>query len=70
MCTFEPRLEIKTKGLDLLLSAVKECGELMRMVEARVEIYGPDYEGEHAILRKMIDQKQKPTNTHRVHPLL
>ncbi len=50
------RLEIRTKGLDLLLEAIKECETLMRQTGARVEIYGPDYDGEHDLLCKMIDK--------------
>lgn len=52
------RLEIKTKGLDLLIEAVKDVGAFMRRIGARVEIYGPDYNGEHELLRKMINERE------------
>jgi len=48
------RLEIKTKGLDLLLKAVRECSVFMRKINAKVEIYGPNYGKEHIALLKMI----------------
>ena len=47
------RLEIVTKGLDLLIEAVKKCAAAMRAQGASLEIYGPDYGGEHAVLRQM-----------------
>ena len=50
------RLEIITKGLDLLLEAVGKCQDLMRTKGARVEIYGPNYGGEQEILRNMADE--------------
>lgn len=49
------RLEIRTKGLDLLLEAIKKCEATMRQNNAYVEIYGPDYNGEHDLLRNMIE---------------
>ena len=53
------RLEIKTKGLDLLLKAVKLCEVPMRQMNSRVEIYGPDYDGAHTFLREMINSLGK-----------
>lgn len=48
------RLEILTKGLDLLIEAIKKIAPLLRQNNARVEIYGPDYDGAHELLRKTI----------------
>lgn len=48
------RLEIYIKGLDLLLEAVKRKEDLLRQNGATVEIYGPDYDDEHALLVQMI----------------
>lgn len=45
------RLEIRTKGLDLLLAAIEICSTQLREAGARFEVYGPDYGGEHAILQ-------------------
>ena len=45
------RLEIITKGLDLLLAAVKRCQSSMRSNSAHLEIYGPNYDGEQEFLR-------------------
>lgn len=50
------RLEMRIKGLDLLLSAVKKSETLLRAHGASVEIYGPDYDGAHATLTQMIRQ--------------
>lgn len=48
------RLEILTKGLDLLIEAIKKIAPLLRQNNARIEIYGPDYDGAHELLRKAI----------------
>lgn len=48
------RLEIKTKGLDLLLAAVTQCQNLMRESNATLLIYGPNYHNEHKVLRNTI----------------
>ncbi len=52
------RLEIRTKGLDLLLAATKKNEQLLRNNNVQIEIYGPDYEGVHRILQKAIDKYQ------------
>lgn len=48
------RLEIHIKGLDLLLSAIKNSEVFLRQHGATFEIYGPDYAGSHEILSRMI----------------
>lgn len=48
------RLEIKIKGLDLLLKAVKKSENLFRQNNAVVEIYGPDYNDAHKKIKKEI----------------
>lgn len=48
------RLEIRIKGLDLLLSAVKKCEAALRARSAVVDLYGPDYGGAHETLSRMI----------------
>lgn len=50
------RLEIRIKGLDLLLGAIKQCESIMREENAIIEIYGPDYEGAHVALTNMINK--------------
>ena len=48
------RLEIYIKGLDLLFAAVKKSESLFRRNNAVMEIYGPDYNNSHEIIRRMI----------------
>lgn len=50
------RLEIHIKGLDLLLAAIKKSELLLRQSCATFEIYGPDYNGSHETLTKMINE--------------
>ena len=50
------RLELKIKGLDLLMKAVKKQEVLLRQKHAVVEIYGPDYNNAHSKIRKMISK--------------
>ena len=50
------RMEIVTKGLDLLLGAVKQSEGTMRKLGATLEIYGPEYNGEHRCLRELADK--------------
>ncbi len=52
------RLEIRTKGLDLLVEAVENCQDMMRKHKVRVDIYGPNDGDVHAVLRQMIERKQ------------
>ena len=49
------RLEIKTKGLDLLIKAVSNSRDILTDKQVHLEIYGPNYNGEHEKLNKMID---------------
>ena len=48
------RLEVHIKGLDLLLSAIKNSEDFLRKNGAAFEIYGPDYAGSHEVLSRMI----------------
>lgn len=48
------RLEVHIKGLDLLLSAIKNSDVFLRQNGVTFEIYGPDYAGSHELLTKMI----------------
>lgn len=48
------RLEVYIKGLDLLLTAIKNSEDFLRQHGAIFEIYGPDYAGSHEILSQMI----------------
>lgn len=50
------RLEIHIKGLDLLLKAVKKNEALMREKNAKVEIFGPDYDDSHRRITELIDE--------------
>lgn len=48
------RLEIEIKGLDLLVEAVARSREQMKKANCRLTIHGPDYEGTHDALLRMI----------------
>lgn len=50
------RLEINIKGLDLMLAAVKNNEMLFREKCAELEIYGPDYNGSHEDIKRMINK--------------
>lgn len=50
------RLEVHIKGLDLLLSAIKNSEIFFRQHGATFEIYGPDYAGSHEVLSRMISE--------------
>ena len=50
------RLEIITKGLDLLLAAIKACAKEMRSAKAALLICGPQYQGEHEALKALVDR--------------
>lgn len=47
------RLDIRIKGLDILLEAIKNCEDLLRKCGAIFEIFGPDYGGTHKLLAQM-----------------
>ncbi len=48
------RTQVLTKGIDLLIKAVKKKEEFMRENNATVELFGPDREGRHKKIRKLI----------------
>ena len=52
------RLEAHTKGLDLLLDAVKKNAELMREKNVKLDMYGPDHQGRFAALQEMIAERE------------
>lgn len=52
------RLEINIKGLDLLLGAIKQQADFLRKNNCTFGIYGPEQNGEHEFLEKMIDKLQ------------
>ena len=52
------RLEANTKGLDIMLDAVKNCAEMMKAHNAKLYIYGPDYLGRYANVERMIAERQ------------
>lgn len=58
MFVYIGRLEIETKGLDLLIDAMNICQNELRKLGARIAIYGPNYGGEHKILQDMAEKKQ------------
>ena len=50
------RLEIKVKGLDLLLFAIKKIKKTMIDKDVHLTIYGPDYKGRFTNLKNMIQE--------------
>ncbi len=52
------RLDIKVKGLDLLISAVKLVKEQLREQGVTVDLYGPDFQGQYAAVDSLIAQSQ------------
>lgn len=53
---FIGRPEVKIKGLDLLIRAVRENGELLKSRNACVELYGPDHAGRHKEVRGLMEK--------------
>lgn len=51
------RLEVNTKGLDLMLDAIKMNAELMREKKVTLDMYGPDHQGRFAALEEMIKER-------------
>lgn len=51
------RLEARTKGLDLMLEAVRLKSDFMQKNNCRIYIYGPDYNGRYAYLESLIKEK-------------
>ena len=54
--TYIGRLDIKIKGLDLLILAFKYSQELLRKTNAKLNLYGPDYNNSHRKLQAIIDK--------------
>lgn len=54
--TYIGRLDIKIKGLDLLISAFKQSQAILRNTNAKLNIYGPDYNNSHRKLQTIIDK--------------
>lgn len=52
------RLEIKTKGLDLLMEAAYNIRDFLRNNRATIEIYGPEYNDERKKLKKIIEKRK------------
>ena len=51
------RLEMQTKGLDLLIDAVAQKASLLRDRRVCLDIYGPDKEGRYAALEQYVTAK-------------
>ena len=49
------RLQMYHKGLDLMVKAVKNIETFMRENSCKLHMYGPDYKGRFARLKKLID---------------
>ncbi len=54
--TYIGRLEVRVKGLDLLLQAIKTAKKELKAAGARVELYGPDYQGRFAEVQSLIEE--------------
>ena len=52
------RLEAHTKGLDIMVDAVKMNAALMREHNVTLNMYGPDHQGRFAALQQMIDERE------------
>lgn len=50
------RLEVHVKGIDLLLSAVRQKKELFEKNNCKLVIYGPDYRGRYAQVEALIEE--------------
>lgn len=51
------RLELKIKGLDLLLAAVADMAEFLRSSHIKFHLYGPDYKGRFLAVQTLIEEK-------------
>lgn len=56
--TFIGRLEIHTKGLDLLFDAVSSLKSVLIENKVKINIYGPNYKGRHIEIIEMIKEKK------------
>lgn len=52
--TYIGRLDVKVKGLDLLIAAVKEIKEFLLQHKVVINIYGPDFYGRYEQVRNLI----------------
>ncbi len=51
------RLDIYHKGLDIMLEAVKIAKPEMKKANARLDIYGPDYQGRYESVQRLVAEK-------------
>ena len=51
------RLDVRIKGLDIMLEAVRSCADIMRKAGASLDIYGPDTKGGFGRVEDMIKKK-------------
>ena len=51
------RLDVRIKGLDVMLEAVRACADIMRKAGASLDIYGPDTKGGFGRVEDMIKKK-------------
>lgn len=51
------RLEVRVKGIDLMLDAIEMCASILREKNAILDIYGPDYRGRYAEVNRLIESK-------------
>lgn len=52
------RLDMYHKGLDLMISAIKEKADLMRNNNCTLEIYGPDFKGRYKAVQELIEKNE------------
>lgn len=56
--TYIGRLEIHVKGLDIMISAVKNVSEVLRQHKVQINIFGPDVNGMFSKIESMITYNQ------------
>ena len=54
--TYIGRLDVYTKGLDMLLNAAKEQADFLRRRGCRIQLYGPDYRGRFTQVENLIQE--------------
>ncbi len=54
---FIGRLDLYTKGLDLLLEAINICFYFLKQNKIRISIYGSDFNGQFFEIKKIIENK-------------
>lgn len=52
--TYIGRLEVYVKGLDILVEAVSRIAELLKQLNVKIHIYGPDIKGRYAAVESLI----------------